>query len=113
MAVLLFCTLISPREQEGPMPNFIGEKDLTVNPRSDAIESGHGIPPRVRLDASLRLKLAEFASFLDEIEDCSAGLRVDQLEQVISHAVASCGFGSSTEARRALEWMFHQTMELS
>lgn len=95
------------------MPNFIGEKELAANPLREAIESSHGISPRVRMDASLRLKLAEFAAFLDEIEDCSAGLRVDQLEQVISHAVATCGFESSSEARRALEWMFHQAMELS
>jgi hypothetical protein len=95
------------------MPQFIGEKELVVARGDKAFESGHATVSRPELDPVLRLKLAEFASFLDEIEECTQTLRVDQLEQIISHAVASCGFGSSCEARSALEWMFRQPLQLS
>jgi hypothetical protein len=95
------------------MPYFIGENEIVLTPRHEAYESGQQAAARNELDLVLRLKLAEFASFLDEIECCTAALRVDQLEQIISHAVATCGFGSSTEARTALEWMFRRPLELS
>jgi hypothetical protein len=95
------------------MPHFIGEKEIVLTPRREASESAQQRAVRSELDPVLRLKLAEFASFLDEIEGCTEGLRVDQLEQIISHAVATCGFGSSGEARSALEWMFRQPLKLS
>ena len=95
------------------MPQFIGEKEVRVTRRGETFDAGQRLAPRTKLDPVLRLKLAEFASFLDEIEDCSQNFRVDQLEQIITQAVMTCGFGSSGEARQALEWMFHQPLDLS
>jgi hypothetical protein len=95
------------------MSHFIGENEIVLTPRSEPSESGQRTPSRAELDPLLRLKLAGFALFLDEIEGYTASLRVDQLEQIISHGVATCGFQSSTEARTALEWMFRQPLKLS
>lgn len=95
------------------MPHFIGEKEILLTPRTEARESAQRTTATTELDPVLTLKLAEFASFLDEIEPCTEGLRVDQLELIISQAVATCGFGSSGEARTALEWMFRQPLKLS
>jgi len=95
------------------MPHSLGEKTVILASTRSGFEPRQGTSPAKPLDPALKTKLAEFACFLDEIEDCSHALREDQLEQVIANAVATCGFGSSKEARATLEWMFHQPRELS
>jgi hypothetical protein len=95
------------------MPHFIGEKTVILVSTHSGLGARQGTSPGKSLDPCLKTKLAEFACFLDEIEDCSQALREDQLEQVIANAVATCGFGSSNEARATLEWMFYQPLELS
>ena len=95
------------------MPQFTGEKKVFVRSISNPWETSQVCSSGKPLDPGLKMKLAEFALFLDDIEDCSHALRVDQLEEVIAQAVATCGFESSSEARATLEWMFHQVLELS
>jgi hypothetical protein len=95
------------------MPHFLGEKTVILASTHNGFEPRQGTSQAKALDPALKTKLAELACFLDEIEDCSHALREDQLEQVIANAVATCGFGSSTEARATLEWMFQQSLELS
>ena len=95
------------------MPHFFSEKTVILASTHSGFEPRQGTSPAKSLDAALKTKLAELACFLDEIEDCSHALREDQLEQVIANAVATCGFGSSKEARATLEWMFQQSLEFS
>jgi hypothetical protein len=95
------------------MPQFIGEKKVVLGSIGNPVEHSQTAPASKPLDPALKRKLAEFALFLDDIEDCTQTLRVDQLEQLIAQAVATCGFESPSEARATLEWMFHQSIELS
>jgi hypothetical protein len=95
------------------MPQFTGEKKFALPSTNNSFDPCEAASPRKTLDPVLKLKLAEFALFLDSIEDCTQALRVDQLEDVIGQAVATCGFDSPGQARAKLEWMFHQALELS
>lgn len=95
------------------MPQFTGEKKAVSTSASNTLEPCRGASPRQTLDPLLKLKLAEFACFLDEIEDCTQTLRVDQLEEVIADAIATCGFSTPGEARSTLEWMFDRPSDLS
>jgi hypothetical protein len=95
------------------MPQFTGEKNVVLSSIGNPFEASQASAPRKALDPALRAKLAEFALVLDDIEECTHALRVDQIEDVIAQAVATCGFESSSQARATLEWMFHQSVELS
>jgi len=90
-----------------------GRKERRLSSIGNPFEASQASAPRKALDPALRAKLAEFALFLDDIEECTHALRVDQIEDVIAQAVATCGFESSSQARATLEWMFHQSVELS
>ena len=94
------------------MPHFNGEEQIAFNARASNSEINQ-CTAAAQLDPVITLRVAQFAFFLDEIEECSNSLRRDQIEQVIAHAVATCGFANSCEARKALEWMFRQPPTLS
>ena len=88
------------------MPQFTGEKNVVLSSIGNPFEASQASAPRKALDPALRAKLAEFALFLDDIEECTHALRVDQIEDVIAQAVATCGFESSSQARATLDGCF-------
>lgn len=95
------------------MPRFTGDEQVVFSAKTGSFEVDQGTAPVFQLDPAVTGKVANFAFFLDEIEECTNALRRDQIEQVIAQAVATCGFTSSCEARAALEWMFRKPPALS
>ncbi len=95
------------------MPRIDGDKFVLLAPGPEGLERWSSPEGKPNLAPDLTFKVAQLALFLAEVEDCAQLLRGDQLEELIDHAIAACGFPASPQARAALEWLFARPQGLS
>ncbi|HEY1262956.1 MAG TPA: hypothetical protein VGF06_05495, partial [Terriglobales bacterium] len=68
---------------------FVVDKPMQLVRTSEGFEPLGSLPGRLDLDPAFAGKLADFLSFLQEIEEYTAMLRRDQLEALISQAMVA------------------------
>ena len=84
---------------------FVVEKPVQLVRTSEGFERLAGAPCRLDLDPAFAGKLADFMSFLEEIEEYTVLLRNDQLERLISEALVAFDLQNARRACAVAEWL--------
>jgi len=92
------------------MPRIDRDKPVLLVSGSEGFEQRSSLLGKPYIGPELTFKVAQFTLFLAEVEDCAIALREDQLEELIHHAVAACGFPTPPQARTQFQcsrtWLY-------